>query len=364
MNIFFYIILSILLSTGYSCGALHFEQERLELFQGAFSGQDEVYALTVTKTPVGGEFEPQTKLTKGEDINTILLYLTNFIESSVPKNKVLIIVFNEMFFSPMNRHINETEYSLLTEIFLNFSKMCRNAIIYLNFLYTRNDVLSRELSNNIVNWLTIASRNAKYQNKSALLMHPVLNNADEYGNFFNLFLNRANTLVTSRVVFLVNETLTFFDEKIISKYKKSSYYKENDDFIYRNESCLYDIGDGLDHPTEPQDELSSLINGNIEVEICYDTQQGVRKLTTPATKKVHILQSNLLTEDGNYSRYPGKNTLTIHSDPRNRGAVFYTKENTEKDRIIKQFIPLDRSKEFLYNDNIFSLKLFKCKLRK
>ena len=94
---------------------------------------------------------------------------------------------------------------------------------------------------------------------------------------------------------LMMENKTFYTHKssIVSTYTKSSYFKENDEFL-GTEHAFYCFGDGKDRSI-----IATPIAMNISTEICRDVSLGLREKDTPIN--LHLIQSNSLNNLIQYS---------------------------------------------------------------
>jgi hypothetical protein len=99
---------------------------------------------------------------------------------------------------------------------------------------------------------------------------------------------------TNGKIMMENKTFYARSNTIVSTYNKSSYFKENDEFL-SNEQAFYCFGDAKDHPTN--DTLAK----NISTEICRDVSLGLRKEDTRVN--LHLIQSNTLNNLTQYTDY-------------------------------------------------------------
>ncbi len=113
-------------------------------------------------------------------------------------------------------------------------------------------------------------------------------------------------------IFLVNETYAINRGKIITKYKKATYWNESNSSV--DAGVLYDFGSGFDTQlTNGVDPIGRALLDNISTEICYDLPNGIRQSNGwnngRRSSRLHILQSNSvdpfsLWPDDNINKLP------------------------------------------------------------
>lgn len=137
----------------------------------------------------------------------------------------------------------------------------------------------------------------------------------------NVRTSRTQAFPTFMVKRLLNETFCIRNNQELTRYKKSSYFKEAD-AVLKQRQIFYDHGDNKDHvvTTNP---LSNFLVENISSQICWDLNLNTRNsnATTPWIENtanhsiIHIVQSNCIDPASyrNANNLP-KDKLVIHAD--------------------------------------------------
>ena len=319
-----------------------------------------IYLITVTRQEAGEISDEDWTIVKnvltdlcndnplpGPNIpNSMLGMTTNLDQLNEMKNKCKLVVFSEYFFkkitnsgtltiiAPNIGNINDGLVPLRKEDdcenkyipqLAGISTHCLKTIFYPNFLYFRS-----------------FNAPADDEIKRIYDAKPRMNSSSQ---------NRLMCNPNNEIRFVVaNITISIFDGRLITEYKKSSYFREADDFIEINKikpffrpieinryAGIYDFGDGSDKISssfaQPNIQRGSNIDvttlrdvllKNISTEICFDLAQKVRNSngwsnTDDSQAQLHILQSNSIDpigrtyENENLNNLP-RNRLILHSD--------------------------------------------------
>lgn len=198
-----------------------------------------------------------------------------------------IIVFNEMFFGKESPY-EEDEYKSVISEFIQLSRISYNKIYYVNILgKIKHKMQQRDIEK-------IKKMKANFSSEAEI-------NLDDY-------LEQAYT--TDLKEYFENATTSFCYGKILSKYRKGTYWQESDDLI--NKKIPYFIGFGKDQDIA-NNLVSHILLNNVSTEICRDLAFGVKN--SSASGKLHIFQSNSLKFYCNTEKLNTKIKNVLHSDP-------------------------------------------------
>jgi hypothetical protein len=131
---------------------------------------------------------------------------------------------------------------------------------------------------------------------------------------------------TGNYNYLVNETCSINNNRVLTKYKKASYFHEADSYIAAGELC--DLGGGCDEGVAgAAGALQTVLLNNISTEICFDLACGVRSINGWSNyhdgarkSQLHLIQSNFINPfeevvpNDNINRLP-LYTGIVHADP-------------------------------------------------
>lgn len=198
------------------------------------------------------------------------------------RNATGIIAFNEYFFGNIPfPHSAARNYSI------SFSQINEHYLFACNFLTYTKEFQEEQVSESIA-----------FFNKNTLGENPI-----------SVSKLTPETLTKEKNGKFMMENKTFYPHKngIVSTYNKSSYFKENDEFL-ANEQAFYYFGDKTDHPAADQ------IAVNISTEICRDVSLALRREDTSVVN-LHLIQSNSLNNLIQYTGYLPPAWCYIFCDP-------------------------------------------------
>jgi hypothetical protein len=336
-----------------NCNISYALQGRIDAFKrglnpllGVINNASEVFIITVSRS--NREKISEAKL---EKVLNILRKMCGHVESAnnqappivtniCPLNHAKIIVFNEMFFYKA-KPLDQADYNTMMQSIHDFSAIDSKMLIYANFLHVTNEysvdlaeystlITSRLDSSKMVFddvILGVAEREKKEKEEEKIMTDAL--NIRTHGSHAPTFMIKC----------LLNETFCIRNNQELTKYKKSSYFKEAD-AVLKQRRVFYGYGDNKDCIVTAG-LLSNFLVENISTQICLDLNVNTRNsnAVTPWIENtanpsvVHIIQSNCIDPASykNANNLP-KDKLVIHVDAIwNNGSSF----KKLKDTIIK-----------------------------
>ena len=252
----------------YAGGENSFPDNFAQKLDEALDGNAPFYVITVTRDLVEDKQarDPTYKRQQRITVDSCRKLLTQ-IEDQLKSisDKPLFVVFNEYFFS--RDMLTYDQYNdFVTEI-NTFSQKNPNVIIYANFLYQQSfdDILKKE------DQMTLISKLFGYQRCITLKADRMPTEEFSPCGCIQVIKNSCDYMGV-----LKNETSVFFRNKIISRYRKSTYYNEDNS----EQKLLYYFGFGQDelepNLTEIHKNVAAIINTKVCTDICLDLQRDIR----------------------------------------------------------------------------------------
>ena len=230
-----------------------------------------------------------------------------------------------MFFSQLSP-LSFDQKNFIERMLLDFSVKAKNTVLYPNFLYTETrHVTGAEIHTGIVNMGKKSSADGLQAVKD-ILPHSAgaATLVDSTMNFHNAesTLRRCAQVIQNRHVpndetnvdweYLINETYSINNGRILTKYKKAGYFRESD--IKISNGCIYDSGSGHDESVvRGTNTLRNTLLRCISTDICLDLNLGVRRngvnrWSNPIeggithSSYLHIIQSNSINPFYDYEQ--------------------------------------------------------------
>ncbi|MDR0571254.1 MAG: hypothetical protein LBG48_00215 [Rickettsiales bacterium] len=272
---------------------------------------------------------------------------TDLLKINEMKNKCKIVVFSEYFFKKL---VNS---GASTTIFPNLSGIEAGLVPLKMVDDCKNKYIANlaQISTNCLktifypNFLCFRAFNNDPTDNAIKVIHNSVAEDSSPRTYPRLIKN-----VFAEIGFVVmNITLSIFKGKLLTEYKKSSYYNEANSFmklqkikpwfraaVINRYAGIYDFGDGSDkiissftqptsdNWTDDHTAIQNVLLKNVSTEICYDLRRKVRNSngwsnTDNDQALLHLLQSNSIDpigityENDNINNLP-KERLILHSD--------------------------------------------------
>lgn len=245
--------------------SLSYAAEFPQILTNSFDNKGLFYVITVTRDLVEdvnskvATYE-QHKTVKLESYKKLLDKLNSAIIDQLKSDESIkmapiFIVFNEYFFS--RNILTYDQYNGFVNEIKNFLQNKKNVIVYANFLYKQTGIIPQEQLEKAYNYgkVNTASFSPEYPS---------------YTTTYEL-KERPNDPV------IKNETSVFYLGETISRYRKSTYYQENNG---TEQNLLYYFGFGLDELelglNKIHEEIANILHQNVCTDICWDIQNDIR----------------------------------------------------------------------------------------
>jgi hypothetical protein len=202
-----------------------------------------------------------------------------------------ILVFNEMFFSQADP-LTVDQKDFINDKLFELSQSSPFSFFYPNYLYTE----TRSARGH-----TIHSTYRHMERAASRPYNRLVNVGGDSsvitdcGDILRGNVNNDNNFYNQE--FLVNETYGVHNGRIVTKYKKKSYFNESNDTI--RAGAIYDYGAGRDIALRGSSlAVRTALLSNISTEICFDLAHGIRSRNNwdngAGQSALHILQSNCI----------------------------------------------------------------------
>lgn len=277
-----------------------------------------IYIITVSRTTNYGK----CCIIELEKLNRILNAIGHITVdgANICRDHSNIVIFNEAFFGQQLPILGRSLTNIQNYL-IRHTETYKKSIIYANFLQMQLHLnLTDAAYARMVNLLEYALINQKIY--SSAINANYLNGIRDNYRLPRLPPVFGRPIIGNGIPVLANITYCYNNSRILTAYKKSSYFQEADELLLRR-LIVYDIGDGIDHDIA-NTQLSNTLIKNISSQICYDVSTDTRNVRTgmflknnqTAESVFHIVQSNVLDicQSVVSQNFP-KNKVLIHVDP-------------------------------------------------
>lgn len=152
-----------------------------------------------------------------------------------------------------------------------------------------------------------------------------------------------------------NESMIFFNGKLLTTYDKATYFKEQDKLL---KEYLYKFGNGSDKIVDQKNSEADVVHKYVSTQICRDLAAGIRA-TDDGAQRFHILQSNTIKFDG--STIPKGVEYLIHANFGSPGAIYKRANNLSEFTVSKEYMwdpvgPFDFHIAFKLGSSIYNIQ--------
>lgn len=190
------------------------------------------------------------------------------------------------------------------------------------------------------------------KNKLFCLMDTNIFNSEEPA--FLEYLNYLEGLLSVKGTFK-NESMIFFNGKLLTTYDKATYFKEQDKLL---KEYLYKFVNGLDKIVDQKNFEANVVHKYVSTQICRDLTAEIRAIDDGA-QRFHILQSNTIKFDG--SAIPERVEYVIHANFGSPGAIYKRANNLAGFTVSKEYMwdpvgPFDFHIAFKLGSSIYNIQ--------